>query len=278
SSSEVAEPELPAPEPVTPEPVKPEAVKPEPDTPESDTREPVTPEVSAPELAAPEPPAPEPVTPEPVTPEPPAPEPPAPEPPAPEPPAQPAAPEPAAPPTSGRRHTAWLAPGAFDEEPALRSGPLPITETGEGEAQYPIAPAFSEPEPAQPAAVPTWSFRAPSPTQQPAIAPSFVGDLTLDPLSLRPRATIRSGAFALTVDESRLALRHWWQRSEIAWSDVLGFEPRVEAGGSAPHGHLVAVTRSGVVELVATKRPMSELRYLHALLDAYRQRAQLMAR
>jgi hypothetical protein len=29
--------------------------------------------------------------------------------------------------------------------------------------------------------------------------------------------------------------------------------------------------------LPATKRPPSDLRYLHALLDAYRQRAQLMA-
>jgi hypothetical protein len=121
-------------------------------------------------------------------------------------------------------------------------------------------------------------LRAPSPVPQPAIAPAFVGNLSPDQLSLRPRATIRSGASALTVDESRLVLRSWWQRSEIAWSEVLGFEARMEEG-DAPRrgGRLVALTKLGPVELPATKRPTSELHHLHALLDAYRQRAQLNA-
>ena len=193
-------------------------------------------------------------------------------------PATPATPESSAPTEPARRRTAWLAPGAFDEEAASRSGPLPSSEPVEGEPQYPIPPAFSEPDEAQPTAVPTWSFRAPSPTQQPAIAPAFVGDFTLDPLLLRRRATIRSGACVLSVDESRLALRSWWQRSEIAWSEVLGFEARPAARESPRDGRLVALTRAGPVELPATRRPLSELRYLHALLDAYRQRAQLMAR
>ncbi|MDT4918371.1 MAG: hypothetical protein QOH89_3071, partial [Pseudonocardiales bacterium] len=37
------------------------------------------------------------------------------------------------------------------------------------------------------------------------------------------------------------------------------------------------LTRNGPLDLPATNRSMADLRYLHALLDAYRQRAQMMA-
>jgi hypothetical protein len=40
---------------------------------------------------------------------------------------------------------------------------------------------------------------------------------------------------------------------------------------------LVALTRNGPVDLPATKRSTADLRHLHALLDAYAQRAELMA-
>jgi hypothetical protein len=94
-------------------------------------------------------------------------------------------------------------------------------------------------------------------------------------MSLRRRVTIRSGASALVVDDERLLLRVWWRRSEIPWADVLGFEPRFEGvSASGSGGRLVALTRGGPVDLPATKRSMADLRYVHALLDAYRQRGQ----
>jgi hypothetical protein len=180
-------------------------------------------------------------------------------------------------------------PAAFDEpvatEPvagAAPSRPLPWPPPRPAEgAQYPIPPAAGA-EPAgrpRPGPVPTWAFRAPSTTPAPVTAPAFVGDLSLDPMSLRRRATIRSGTSSLTVDETRLVQRVWWRRSELGWADVLGFEPRFEGPeGSGRGGRLVALTNTGPVELVATRRPTADLRYLHALLDAYRQRAHRLAR
>jgi hypothetical protein len=99
----------------------------------------------------------------------------------------------------------------------------------------------------------------------------------VDPMSLRRRVTIRSGMSALSVDEARLVLRVWWRRSEIPWSEIEGFEARLEGRGASGGGRLVVRTRSGRVDLPATKRPPADLRYLQVLLDAYRQRATLMA-
>ena len=139
--------------------------------------------------------------------------------------------------------------------------------------QYPIPPAFTDSSAARPAPVPTWSFRAPTQPEPPEAERAAASDLALDPLSLRRRSTIRSGASAMTVHETGLSLRTWWHRSAIRWSDVRGFEARVDGSRS---GQLVVHTQSGPVELPATKRPAAELDYLHALLDAYRRRAQLM--
>jgi hypothetical protein len=152
--------------------------------------------------------------------------------------------------------------------------PQPPERPRPGPAQYPIPPAFADGSEQRPGAVPTWAFRAPSPSPAAVSAPAFVGDLSLDPMSLRRRSTIRSGMSALAVDETQLVLRTWWRRTEIRWADVRGFEPRFDASGAG--GRLVAVTVSGPVELPATKRSIADLRYLHALLDAYRQRAALL--
>jgi hypothetical protein len=109
-------------------------------------------------------------------------------------------------------------------------------------------------------------------------SPAFVSDLSLDPMSLRRRVTIRSGVSALSMDDSGLVLRVWWRRQELSWNDINGFEPRFDDGDTAPRGgRLVALTSGGPVDLPASKRSMADLRYLHALLDAYRRRAQLTA-
>jgi serine/threonine protein kinase len=169
--------------------------------------------------------------------------------------------------------------------PALAPAPVPWEFTAEAPPtppapaeraaqarQYPIPPAVNSSEPTA-GAVPTWAFRAQTPAAPGAAA--SVSDLTLDPMSLRRRVTIRSGASALVVDDERLLLRVWWRRSEIPWADVLGFEPRFEGvSASGSGGRLVALTRGGPVDLPATKRSMADLRYVHALLDAYRQRGQ----
>ncbi len=179
-------------------------------------------------------------------------------------------------------HRPPSAPSAA-EVPPVPDGPAPpsrrpprnrLSRPRPGPAQYPIPPAFADGGEQRPGAVPTWAFRAPSPSPAAVSAPAFVGDLSLDPMSLRRRSTIRSGMSALAVDETQLVLRTWWRRTEIRWTDVRGFEPRFDASGAG--GRLVAVTVSGPVELPATKRSVADLRYLHALLDAYRQRAALL--
>lgn len=154
-------------------------------------------------------------------------------------------------------------------------------------ARRPPGPDQLVPVPEQPAgtgAVPVWAVRAPTPAPStPAAFPQFSSDLSLDPMSLRRKATVRSGASAVQVDDKELRLRTWLRRTAIAWSDVQGFEAHVDPladsfddGPSSP-GQLVAITSGGPVELPGTRRPMSELRYVHALLDAYRIRAQRLA-
>ena len=161
--------------------------------------------------------------------------------------------------------------------------------------QFPIPPAASQLDPAfelsDPAgdasgtmSVPTWAFRAPGNTGAVPLptggygpagqAPA--GDLMLDPMSLRRRVTIRSGMRSLVVDEQQLAVRTLFKRSEIPWHEVRGFELRPDAGDAAS-GQIVAITHSGPIELPATKRALTDLRYVHALLDAYRIRAQTLA-
>jgi hypothetical protein len=98
-------------------------------------------------------------------------------------------------------------------------------------------------------------------------------------MSLRPRATLRAGLSAVSVDEHHLIERINLRRNRIPWSHVYGFEPQTEVAvnGAATHGLLVALTSRGPVPLRGTRRPVAELGHLHALLDAYRVRAQVLA-
>jgi hypothetical protein len=163
--------------------------------------------------------------------------------------------------------------------PTARPLPKPREEGPVDPAVYPIPPSYAEPP--GPATfepdVPTWAHRTPSPQPRTNGLTTFA-DYTIDPMSLRRRVTIRAGASALSVDESKLVLRSWWKRTEIPWSEVDGFEPRFDGAGTANgSGRLVALTRSGPRDLPATKRDLADLRYLAALLDAYRQRATIAA-
>ncbi len=179
------------------------------------------------------------------------------------------------PPTSPNRATPRprRVPVDIDDDffPARRPGGL------EQPAPVPVAPPAGDPGP-----VPVWAVRQPA-TAPPAASPQFSPDLSLDPMSLRRKITIRAGASAVTVDERELRLRTWLRRTTIAWPDVQGFEAQVDPSGdrydhgaSSP-GQLVALTTGGPVELPGTRRAMSELRHVHAMLDAYRIRAQRLA-
>ncbi len=150
--------------------------------------------------------------------------------------------------------------------------PTPVDPSG----AYSLLPEHgSESEvPTATGPVPTWAF--PAHSQSRPVPPSAppVGDLTLDPAWLRRKVTIRSGPASVTVDETSLVARRWLRKSEIAWSTVRGFEPRFDGDpANGALGRLVAITDSGPVELPATKRSAADLRYVHALLEAYRQRA-----
>jgi hypothetical protein len=187
-------------------------------------------------------------------------------------PADPSAPTPVAAATSpdtGTPSPELPEPGSRSGTEAPRPGPAPT---------YPIPPAYPQPVPppfpAEPA-VPTWAHREPA-RPRPNGVTTFA-DYTIDPMSLRRRATIRAGASALSVDESKLVLRSWLKRTEIPWTEVEGFEPRFDSGPANGTGRLVALTRSGPRDLPATKRDLADLRYLAALLDAYRQRATIAA-
>jgi hypothetical protein len=139
-------------------------------------------------------------------------------------------------------------------------------------AQYPIPPA-AQPSPSAAAPeVPTWAFRRTAPI---AVGPQFVGDLAIDPQSLRSRLTVRAGLSSLTVDDDYLTLRTGFRRHRIPWEDVHGFE-RQDAPGDE-RGQLSARTAAEPVPLPATARPVAELGYLHALLEAYRVRAQQLS-
>ena len=96
-------------------------------------------------------------------------------------------------------------------------------------------------------------------------------------MSLRRRLRLHAGLTALTIDDRCLTLRIRATRTRIPWTDVLGFEPRNEAGDdqAAPRGSLVVLTTLGPVELPATRGSLAEVRDAHAMLDAYRIRAQM---
>ena len=287
-------PPFPSPEPPLPpipEPVPPEPQPPLPPSPEPEPAPPA-PRPPGPPLPTPEPPLPPAPTP-PVHPEPEPPQPREPEPPLHPEPERPVHPEPPLPP-------APAPPVRPEPEPPLPAPEPPVRPDSRPSAMWrPIEPLFAEAEvePGPAAGEPPASPAADEPKEQPGTVPQFrraatawpsapawattdvgvvTGELTLDPMSLRRKVTLRSGAASLVADDSGLVLRKGLRRSEIAWSQIAGFEPRSESAGSS-EGWLVAVTPTGPVELPATRRAVGDLRYVLALLDAYRQRARILA-
>ncbi|TAM85497.1 MAG: hypothetical protein EPN43_11365 [Jatrophihabitans sp.] len=146
--------------------------------------------------------------------------------------------------------------------------------------RYPVPPAATGgPPPAAAsatAAVPRWAVRTPA-AQFLGAGPQFVGDIVIDPASLRPKLTVRSGLSSLTVDAGEVRLRRLLSCERMPWSEVLAFEQHFTDGEPGPRtrGMLLAITPAGAVELPATRRLGGELPHLHALLDAYRIRAML---
>jgi hypothetical protein len=169
----------------------------------------------------------------------------------------------------------WWAPlDAADYPVADEQYPKPpaVQSTETHLPEFP-APPVGFPAPSSPAGVPIWATRSPTPS--PTAAPQFVGDLSIDPTSLRPRLTVRSGTARLRVDDTALTLRTLFRKERLPWAQVNRFEQHFPTGdpGNATPGVLLAITPTGAVELPATKRTPGELRHLHALLDAYRVRA-----
>jgi hypothetical protein len=163
------------------------------------------------------------------------------------------------------------APPLIEFVPAA-SAPPPAT----ADVDYPVPPVAFRGAPDQSGALgePAAALRVARPA---ARVPQFVGDLVIDPMSLRRRLRLHAGLTALTIDDRCLTLRIRATRTRIPWTDVLGFEPRNEAGDdqAAPRGSLVVLTTLGPVELPATRGSLAEVRDAHAMLDAYRIRAQM---
>ena len=166
-----------------------------------------------------------------------------------------------------------LLPPATTEEPS--SEPEPVAHPEASHVSYPIPPAALPVGPEPSLGHPAAALRMSRPA---AGMPQFVGDLVIDPTSLRRRLRLHAGTTALTIDDRRLTLRVRAKRSRILWADVVGFEPHMDAtdGDGYPRGSLVALTTLGPVELPATRGSLADVRYAHAMLDAYRIRAQLM--
>jgi hypothetical protein len=171
--------------------------------------------------------------------------------------------------------------------PETRSEPSPAVVETQPEAAPPVPEAQPEPapfasaplaptplpEPAsvpQSPAVPVWAVREPAPAAPPASE-------TAGPHALAAKLTLRSGASSVVVDDRRLQLRTWFKRRTLAWTEVQGFEARVDVGKGgnrqATTGRIVAITVDGPVEMPGTRRTLAELRYVRDLLDAYRDRA-----
>jgi hypothetical protein len=140
---------------------------------------------------------------------------------------------------------------------------------------YPIPPAALPGPPSQ--AGPLGELAAALRMTRPAApAPQFTGDRVIDPMSLRRRLRLRAGLATLTADDHWLTMRIRATRSRILWADIWGFEQRFTAPGgqTVPNGSLVALTTLGPVGLPATRGSRAEVRHAHAVLDAYRIRAQ----
>ncbi len=175
--------------------------------------------------------------------------------------------------TSSGMSPSWWAPvgeGGILREPFVARA---SSEHLDRQPAFP-APPLARAVPEQPTlprggAVPVWTART-FPVQ-----PDALTEPAVDPSTLRPRLTVRSGTYRLTVDEDRLTMRRTLRTEYLAWTQISGFQQHFPSGDNSPqsHGVLVALTPTGAIELRATKRSGDELRRLHALLEAYRLRS-----
>jgi hypothetical protein len=121
---------------------------------------------------------------------------------------------------------------------------------------------------------------ASSPTPpRPAIAPVFVGDIAIDPMSLRPSMTLRAGLDSLKVDGEQLVIRSGMSRERVPWSDVTHFETYTEGDPTDvdARGYLILRTHHDAIDLPATRGSVTEVEHAHAVLEAYRLRANALA-
>jgi serine/threonine protein kinase len=210
-------------------------------------------------------------------PSPPRPRPPLPEPPLPPPPPAPVpGPIPPLPATEPASRVVDIGEADLDIHADFDEAALQGTTDDAAAEVYPIPPAaWTSVRP--PADVPVFAFRA-LPPPGPA-APRLLDDLAFDPTSLRPRATVRAGLTAVTVDDHALTERLGLHRNRLPWSHVYGFEAQPDTSREGPptHGSLTVLTSRGPMPLRSTRRPLAELGHLQALLDAYRIRAQLLS-
>lgn len=169
--------------------------------------------------------------------------------------------------------TSWWSPVSERRDESPSAGHFPIPPSAPPPEPNPTPTIVNAP--AVPA-VPTWAVRGTAPV---AATARYIGDLAIDPMSLRPKLTLRAGFGSLRVDDHELVLRSGLRRERLPWTDVGGFEPHFPDGASGPaaRGVLVALTPMGAVELPATRRLAGELPHIHALLDAYRLRALAIA-
>jgi hypothetical protein len=131
---------------------------------------------------------------------------------------------------------------------------------------FPARPHGLQQPPRPEPPVPVWAVREPNPPGD---------ERAPDDSTLPGRTTLRAGASSLAVDADGLHVRNWFKRSSIGWAEINGFEAQLDSAdsGLASKGQIVALTDDGPVELRGTRRPLAELRHVHALLDGYRARA-----
>jgi hypothetical protein len=116
---------------------------------------------------------------------------------------------------------------------------------------------------------------APAVDPIPTVAPVFVGTTAIDPMSLRPSLTLRAGLDAVKVDADNITVRNKASRERVPWRYVRSFESYVEGDPSDPdaRGYIIVRTVNDAIDLPATRGNVNEIEYAHAILEAYRLRA-----
>jgi hypothetical protein len=164
------------------------------------------------------------------------------------------------------------------EEPVLAAEviaeePEPTRTTLELEAPIYVMPPLVEQAPRVVPVAPRASAAPAKPTRN--VAPVFVGDTAIDPMSLRPSLTLRAGLDSVKVDGEQITVRNKASRERVPWSDVVAFETYIEGDPTDPdaRGYLIVRTIGDAIDLPATRGNVTELEHAHAVLEAYRLRA-----